>query len=475
MKIKPIALLAMIGAAGTVARAQQLEVPHPSARYEDGMFSLPELNTIGDNYLLVITSATLQKPMKIVLPPGATGLRVSPGLLPKDQWTWSFRLNTENLPDMAVRLPRTKTIHRMDLDGSGYLVSWEPVEGADKYLVAGKATQRDDKDGPASKVRFATLESPKSEPFQRIPLKPGMHVDLHVTAIDKDGIALARSDLRHLGVEPSFAQEASNAGFRLQRSDTLSRREATLPAFFGYLSEQSGDKPRDAAYQAQFALLWDSRREYRFGIPTASLETRITSSGERKSSDASILRAGLYKWFESKTLGYGTEATLQAKVEHARKDDINGRALEISLVPIYGPLGVYHDLWKSSPGIDGNSRTYLAIAPLLALGADVGRQHSTVDGERKHDTIKRFSVTLRADAESQALARFVGAKKLLISAERTVWRLPLNENKTFKVTRLVASLSFTDEVSLDYSYLIGHDAPTFNYAKTSSFGLGLKF
>nr|WP_315257112.1 hypothetical protein [uncultured Duganella sp.] len=115
------------------------------------------------------------------------------------------------------------------------------------------------------------------------------------------------------------------------------------------------------------------------------------------------------------------------------------------------------------------------MAPTLLFGLDVGKGRSIVDQLTQHDSVKRLSTTLRLDAESGTLAASLGAKSVTFNAERTWWRLPLGDDKKYRVSKLGFSIYFTDEVSLDYSYVIGQEAPTFNFSKTASFGLGLKF
>ena len=96
-----------------------------------------------------------------------------------------------------------------------------------------------------------------------IQLGAGQEAEVKVVAVDADGIELAQSPQVQVEVANTWTQAVSQVGFKLQRSENLSKATAAKPALFSYLAGQDEGNPRTSAYQAQFALIYDSPTGWR--------------------------------------------------------------------------------------------------------------------------------------------------------------------------------------------------------------------
>nr|WP_315257109.1 hypothetical protein [uncultured Duganella sp.] len=99
------------------------------ASFHANTFSLPDLGNPMDSYQIVISAPSLEEPLKLALP--------------KEPWTWRFRLNQENPPELLTSLPPVLKLKRGDLDDGEYPFSWTQIPNAKRYSVTGKARQRD--------------------------------------------------------------------------------------------------------------------------------------------------------------------------------------------------------------------------------------------------------------------------------------------------------------------------------------------
>ena len=74
----------------------------PAARFVDGMFSLPELASPDQNYVIVIDESGAKPRDPIVLPKGVTAIRLAKQAVPTGSWTWRYAVT----PQAAAAIQR---------------------------------------------------------------------------------------------------------------------------------------------------------------------------------------------------------------------------------------------------------------------------------------------------------------------------------------------------------------------------------
>lgn len=468
------------------AAAQVLSMKDSRAAYENLSFSLPELDNDKDAYMVIIEPGQGIDPLVLSLPPGSTGLRVQASLLPKASWQWRYRIVRSTPATLATITPESTVLARDKLVNDSFLMEWQPVEGIKKYQISGTSRTKTFARQDPEWVKFSTIEcnasvcNGRSIASVAIPAAAGTELKLQVAAVDNDGVTVAKSPERAVTVETSWLQEATHAGFKLQRSDTLSQATAKLPATFGYASAQTESNPRARNYQAEFALLWEAPAENSWGFyPRATLEAHVTSSGDQKSSDALRLRAGGYRLFNVGDRAEGIELTTNLKYETNHKNGTKKALAEFVVVPIVGWLGKY---WPGPPAgnVANSSGNYsnppwAQFAPLLQFGVETGKTLDAGTSAETEKTLLRVRGNLRIDAEINRLAKFLSLKNVTWSTDLTYWRLPREDLRSQRLGRTVVSFGITPEVSFDLGHSVGHDAPDFNFARSTTAGLGIKF
>ena len=458
----------------------------PAGQFTNGMFLLPELASSKDSYLIIIEPKDAGEPIQMTLPPGITGVRVSTGALPSGQWTWKFKVSRQAVPALALQTERQVSLTSRDLPEGRFPLAWKPVEGAKRYVITGQSrvkTSTDD-DPPWAKLEascFASVCARGGVGTKAIELKAGSEVKWTVSAVDEDGIVLAKSEEARVQVENTWVQEASKSGFKLQRSDTLSQATATRPAIVSYLSSQKDDATsRSTAYQTEFAVIYESPTERAGFWPRASLEGKLTSSADQKSGDALRLRVGGYRMLGGSTLGEGTEFVGNLKYETERKNGTKKALVEVGFTPIYGWLGRY---WPGPPKLgqadpSGNYARlpWLQVAPVFSFGAELGKTVDVGGSQETQDTVVRLRTTLRLDGEINALAYAIGINNVTAYLEGSHWHLPREDGeKNYRIGKTGLSFGLTDYLSFDLAYSVGREAPSFKFSRTGSAGFGLKF
>lgn len=458
----------------------------PGAQFNDGMFLLPDLTNPKDSYLIIVEPTGGGDAIQMTLPPGSTGLRVSKAVLPSGVWTWKYKVSRQDVPGIKVATPRELALSSIDIPEGRYPLAWERVDGAKRYVIAGQTRTKTspDDDPPWGKLEascFASVCARKPLATKAIELTAGTEVKWTVSAVDDDGIVLAKSEEAHIQVENTWVQAASKSGFKLQRSDTLSKATATLPATFSYISNQKNDAlSRSTAYQTEFALIYDGPDSWSGFWPRVTLEGKLSSSGEQKASDALKFRAGGYRILGEASLGEGTEFVANLKYETERKTDTKKGLVELGFTPVYGWLGRY---WPGPPkkGQADPSGNYarlpwLQVAPVVSFGLDVGKTMSVGTSEETKDTIVRLRMSLRLDAELNAVAYALGINGVTAYADGSYWHLPREDGeKNYRLGKTGLSFGLTNYLSFDLAYAVGREAPAFKFARTGTAGFGLKF
>jgi len=458
----------------------------PAGQFNNGMFLLPELASAKDSYLIIIEPRGDGEPTQMSLPPGITGIRVTAGALPSGEWKWKFKVARLAVPALALQTERLVALISRDVPDGKYSLAWKPVEGAKRYLIAGQSrVKTSTHDDPTwSKLEASCLASFCARGGvgkKAIELQPGSEVKWTVSAVDEDGIVLAKSEEARVQVENTWVQKASKSGFKLQRSDTLSKETATRPAIVSYLSSQKdGTTSRSTAYQNEFALIYESPNERAGFWPRASLDGKLTSSADQKSGDALKLRVGGYRMLGSDTLGEGSEFVGNLKYETERKNGTKKALVEFGLTPIYGWLGRY---WPGPPkfGQADSAGNYtrlpwLQVAPVLSFGAELGKTVDVGGSQETQDTVVRLRTTLRLDAEINALSYALGINNVTAYVEGSHWHLPREDGeKNYRIGKTGLSFGLTDYLSFDLAYTVGREAPLFKFSRTGSAGFGLKF
>ena len=455
-----------------------------SGVFEDGIFRLPALADPKDVYILKIAVPGEKEDRTITLPAGAIGLVLDSQAVPAGAWSWTFRVQRKVTEPVPLVTPDNVRISTWDLHylDNTWLLEWQKLANASKYRVTVAIDKASDSTkapewGSDSVIECdaACLEEMVgANAHQRIALKAGQRYRWSVSALDKDGIVIANSEARVLEVAPSRVVALQDAGWHLQRSDTISAQDAAKPALFSYGANDDGTNPRTSAYSAQMALLWHGGGILGGSIfPRLSLETRRTSSGEAKANDQTRVRLGGFG------ATYHSTWSAAVKYETARKDDTRKGMLELGITPVAWGLDVWHPIGPgpvrdSSGVVVPSSVPILEIKPLISFAADIGKTFSVGTSKETNDTVKRLRSDLRLDMLWGRVARALGVVYVETYAERTHWRL-VGQGKTYRFDQAGISVGLTPEISLDVAYSRGHEAPTFEYARSTNVGLGVQF
>jgi hypothetical protein len=165
---------------------------NPEASFAEGMFSLPELKSPKDWYIIIVEPQSAGESVKLSLPPGSLGIRVSKAALPPGQWTWKYKVVRESPPPLSIATAKDVELGTPDLIDGKYSLVWSPVPGAKKYLITGQSRTKSspddnhDRKGVSSTWRFGVdyLERDKNQvnmPDEGIP------VAVVVTISDPEG------------------------------------------------------------------------------------------------------------------------------------------------------------------------------------------------------------------------------------------------------------------------------------------------
>jgi hypothetical protein len=343
----PFLLAGMMWSVSMTALAAREATNDPRAVYEAGMFVLPELASPKDSYTLLIYSPGEAAPKRLAMPAGVTGARLSTGALPAGEWSWKYVLQSASLHKIEVLAPTDERLSYEELvryESSALLV-WKHQPGVELYRVAiskdrapSQASKPDWGEPTTVELDDSAINSERSTVHYAQDLKPGDRIRWKAAALGLDKQVLAETEYRTISVDEPRTKQLAGKGLRLQRSDTLSRDVADKPALLGYNSTQRDGSPRTAAYQTEFALIWEGKEPWQETewFPRASLEARLTSRGGGKDSDALRLRAGAYRvlrqFIVQTNLKYDTE----------RRSGTKKGTVELVVTPTTGPFGRYY-------------------------------------------------------------------------------------------------------------------------------------
>jgi hypothetical protein len=442
-----------------------------SASYENGTFLLPELKSEKDSYVILIKPVGPGEPVTVNVPAGTTGVRVSQKLTLPAVWTWEFKLQADQPPALQLVTSPDLKLLPADVPPTGkVLVQWAAVPGAATYTVSGKSLTPQRADLPAKEDKvdvtcYATSCSSKGVPTVGLAAAPGSDITWRVSALDSDGVVLAKSAEAHITVEQAWTQKAKLAGWTVQQSDTLAKLTATDPAKLTYTSSTKGSSPRTSAYQALFAIIYDSPDAWDDFYFRGSIEGQLTSSGDAKPKDAFKFRAGGYKFiWRNPGKAEGTEWVSNLKYETERKTGTKKAMLEIGLTPIYGLLGKYS-------GPEG-----FPVAPTISVGTDLGENIEVGTSEEKKGMVARLRANARLDVELLHLSRTLGFRSISAYVSATAWHLPREDaQRNFRFGATGLSFGLTDYLSFDLAYSAGRQPPLFTFERTGTVGLGVKF
>jgi hypothetical protein len=207
----------------------------PRANYSDGMFSLPPLEHARDAYLVIISPMPSGDVVTLSLPQGCTGLRVDKDIIPTEAWVWTYKVMRHKPPVISINTAMELSLIPMDIDGDRISLEWKPVAGASTYTIKGERRNRKSQKGNPPWEKFSIVRASSvcergQVCIQDLALHPGSEVNWSIQAADADGIVLAASDVAHIKVSSTVWQSLEESGFKLQRSDTLSKQAATQPA-----------------------------------------------------------------------------------------------------------------------------------------------------------------------------------------------------------------------------------------------------
>jgi hypothetical protein len=458
------------------------------ASYSAGTFTLPELDSPKDSYVLLINPKDGSEGLKFALAPGVTGIRLSLKALPEGAWEWSYKLARENSEKLTLLTSPSLQLSPGEVPQTGIVaIAWKPVAHADSYSVSGLAitpapdglNPKETKIEASCDARVCTQKS--GIVVSGLDAKPGAEITWRVSAVDEDGVVLAKSQDAHISISRTGVQGAKLMGFSVQRSDALSKLTASQPALLSYQSSSAEGTSRQSAYQGQFAIIYDSPNEWNGFFQRSSLEARLTSTGDEKEKDTLLFRVGAYKSiFENPSSAEFTEWVTNLKYETERKKGTKKGLVEVGFTPIYGYLGRYVGGRRTSEnlGVDGNflRPPSLQVAPTIGIGAELGKTFEVGESEEKKDSILRLRTSARLDVEFGVLASILGTRNVSGFVEATYWRLPREDaRKNYRFGSSGISFGLTDYVSFDVGYGAGRQAPLFKFERAATVGLGLKF
>jgi hypothetical protein len=457
----------------------------PAAVFDRGMFLLPSLTNPKDAYTVVI-EVQGDKPRSLALPAGSTGIRFADAALPAGAWSWRYTVQRADLPVIQVLEPVRPNVTYSELlrYSDAVHLSWAHVKGATKYRLAtrtdkGKDLSKEADWGTAANLELSSEESVNLERnagFHDLPLKSGGRVEWTVTALDVDGQPLAKSAANVVTAGEPWSHELSRKGWKLQRSDTLSKESATKAAIFGYSTGQKEGGARTRAYQSEFAIIWDgtAQGDSPLFYPRASLEARLTSSGEKKDNDALKFRLGGYRSLTS----HPAELVVNLKYETESKGDTKKGLIELAYTPLVFPLGRYlPQLTRVNAALNAppDALPWIQWMAQVTLGGDVGKTFSVGTSKEVKKTNFRQQVGLRIDSRLNALASALRIPQVELSATSTYWHLSREEDDEHTYSTLGMTFQLTKELSIEAAYSVGADSPKFTFSRSGTVGLGLKF
>lgn len=457
------------------------------ATFENGMFLLPALANPKDAYSVVLEPAG-DKARTLTLPAGSTGVRFADTALPSGAWSWRYTLQRAEVMSMVVVEPRQTAVTYSGLAryGDAVHLAWQEVPGAKTYRVSTKTDKASDLTKPPewgtpSNTDLAAAEyvnEGRKVGFYDLPMKPAMRVEWTVTALDVDGQPMARSAPMVLTTGVPWSSELAKSGWKLQRSDTLSKESASKAALFGYTATKKTGEDKARAYQTEFAVLWDgSSVGERLGFyPRGSLEARLTSSGKSKDSDALKFRFGGYRLLTS----HPAELVANLKYETASKDDTKKGLFELAYTPLIVPLSRYYPAPDPSRTNAAGNFAPDALPAIqwmtqLTLGADLGKTFSVGSSSETKKSNFRQRANLRFDTRLNALADALRIPQVELYLSSTYWNLSREEDDEHTYSTTGITFQLTKEISLEAAYSVGADAPKFGFSRTGTVGLGLKF
>jgi hypothetical protein len=473
-------LIAAMACAAPVALAASPSVASNDAlaTFQDGVFRLPALTSPKDHYILTLEPAG-EKAQTIALPAGATGLILGSNAIPAGAWTWHFRLQSRDLPAIALLTPDALSLSMNELAAydDTVLLEWSGMPGAARYRVA-VATGKDGGWGDDARIdckALDCLEPENNTGHYLLQVKGGKRYRWTVAALDQDGIVIGQSAARTVEVRASRVAALQAAGWQLQRSDTISAKDAGKPALFSYAASEDANTARAAAYAAQFAVIWTAPTALAPNVfARVSAETKRTSTGSAKTGDMTRLRVGAY----GAPAGYNWTAAL--KHERAHRDSTHNSMLEVSVTPLFWLLGQGINIPSLAPSqrdsagnIVRGQWPLVQVTPLVTLSADYGKNHAAGAAAETGDTIRRLRADVRVDMLWTRAPAWLGVRSLSTYGQGTWWRLPGQGGQHHALAGI--SFGLTPEVSFDVAYAVGSDTPGFVFSRSTNVGLGIKF
>lgn len=464
----------------------------PKATATNGLFSLPDLDNADHYYVIeIVAPDEAKKRAPIVLPKGVSAFKLSPGVMPKGAWSWRYERSPLSLAAIEPIEPKQGVIPNGDLVGeeTPYIAfRWRTVPGATKYkLTYTSTTLGEERRGPAPKptsveVDLALiLEETNQTEIAGTTIKsnPGTSVTWKVEGFNAAGIKLAESAEVQSSIEAPVYARAKARGWSLQRSDTIDKENKAQAATFGYARSSTEGKERDAAYQTEFALIWQGKQfddtfldGYVF--PRFSLEARLHSSGEKKKSDAIRARYGVM------LLHRNAETTLNLKYETDAKVETKKGLVELIVYPTMGPFWRYLGGAEKTKDMFYNYRrgttpgVQFMVGP--SVGIEVGKTFEAGTSTETEDTIVRYVGNLRTDLELNFLSRALGLPRVSAFGQATYRYLPREDTERsnhYAATGLEFFL--TPGLSLSLRYSVGKDSPTFLWTRSANASIGVKF
>jgi hypothetical protein len=457
------------------------------ATFENGMFLLPAPASPKDAYTIVLEPAG-DKPRALMLPAGSTGVRLADTALPPTAWTWRYTLQRAEIAPLVVLEPRQPSVTFADLSryGDAVHLAWQHAPGTKTYRVTTKTDKASDLTTPPewgtpSNTDLAATEYVNEERkvgFYDLPMKPAARIEWTVTALDADGQPMARSAPMVLTSGVPWSAELAKSGWKLQRSDTLSKENAAKAALFGYTATKKAGENKARAYQTEFAVIWDgsSTGERLDFYPRGSLEARLTSSGKSKDSDALKFRFGGYRLLAS----HPAEVVANLKYETASKDDTKKGLFELAYTPLIVPFARYYPTPDPSRTNAAGNYPPNALPPIqwmtqLTVGADLGKTFSVGSSSETKKSNFRQRANLRLDTQLNAVADVLRIPSVGLYLSSTYWHLSREEDDEHTYSTTGITFQLTKEISFEAAYSVGADAPKFGFSRTGTVGFGLKF
>jgi len=388
----------------------------------------------------------------------------------------SFKTAAISLPKLSLITPPPDARNVSVFEDVRF--TWNRYTRAESYKLYVSKKNAGKNDKPVMKEITYSQQvdppNPQNPPYEFVELKPGTDYIWHIEALIGKEV-VAKADDQGFQTRTAVFDEASKAGFKLQRAFTLIESLSKGdPATFGFAA-QHGARP---SFNAEFALQWlgkdpESGQIFR---PEASVEARLHSSGEAKGKDA--IKARLSAEADiSHRAGFSSYVLTSLKYEIDRKANTEKVLAEFTYSPniacVIGqllPCDKDDYTGRTAPGVP---YTYI-WRPYV--GFDAGRSGKVGESLEDEKTVIRGVVRLTGRVNLRQLAELLTLPNVSVFVDdynRYLFKTSNQRNNNYFQTGMDFFINEAFSVALRGN--IGRDAPNFKFDRNFGINLGVRF